>query len=186
MTYKRKLGFEVPPLSQKDIANKSLNLRKSLDEHAILSFSEKRVEMARVLERMEHHELITMQIVPNSILSGVEADCRGTHIRISESVYDNAVTGCPRSQFTLAHELGHAALHCSVEPVSFGFNRNTSHAIYRDSEWQADSFASCFIVPFTLLGKDTTAARIQSEFGLSMTASILRMKMYKLERQRAI
>lgn len=185
MSNRRLLGFEVSPLSQRAIAHEATALRGKLGDMSILSSDVKRVSMCQVLERMQDAQLLTLDIVFDGELNKIEADCLGTDIRIAESIYERAAEGCSRSNFTLAHELGHAILHCTEEPMSFAYSRNPVHAIYKDSEWQADTFASSFLAPYHLLDASITAAKIQAEFGLSLTASLVRMRSYRLERQRA-
>src|SRR5262249_964353 len=60
-------------------------------------------------------------------------------IEFREDVYERAWHGSGRDRFTAAHELGHFLMHrnlgLSPPEQSEGF------PIYRESEWQADTFA---------------------------------------------
>ncbi|WP_417788699.1 helix-turn-helix domain-containing protein [Terasakiella pusilla] len=87
-------------------------------------------------------------------------------IRIREDVYEKAWDGDGRSRFTLAHELGHYLLHADI-----GLARSENshdHPIYRDSEWQADTFAGGLLLPSEVLNKcrdaDEAAEKCQTTY----------------------
>ncbi|MFD2077856.1 protein of unknown function [Actinopolymorpha cephalotaxi] len=72
-----------------------------------------------------------------------------------------------RDRFTLAHELGHLVLH------------SRRHSV--DAEWEANRFASAFLIPAhraaEIFGPDATLidfARAKAEWGLSIQALIVR------------
>lgn len=71
-------------------------------------------------------------------------------IYIKESVMEQA---CRRSYrrgaFTLIHELGHYLLHYLQNDVKLARVSNDEYVPpYRDPEWQADAFASEFLMPY--------------------------------------
>lgn len=94
-------------------------------------------------------------------------------IYISESVYNNACRNIPKDRFTIAHELGHLLLGHKFDMVFSRKNENTPIPCYRDSEWQADTFAAYLLMP-TELAKDKTADEIKELFGVSTSAAIAR------------
>lgn len=58
-------------------------------------------------------------------------------IELRQDVYEQAWKGHGRFRFTLAHELGHFLLHRNVALP----RASDGHPIFRDAEWQADTFA---------------------------------------------
>ena len=59
-------------------------------------------------------------------------------IKLREDVYEGAWNDVGRDRFTACHELGHYLLH---RQVAMARVRDDSHPVYRDAEWQADTFA---------------------------------------------
>jgi transcriptional regulator with XRE-family HTH domain len=59
-------------------------------------------------------------------------------IKLREDVYEGAWNDVGRHRFTACHELGHYLLH---RQVAMARVRDDSHPVYRDAEWQADTFA---------------------------------------------
>ena len=97
-------------------------------------------------------------------------------ICIREDVYINATNGVGRAQFTLAHEIGHLVMHSNLRG-SMAYARNSlSHKIYEDSEWQADTFASEFLMPYSEAMKCPNASEIAEKFGVSISASETRYR----------
>lgn len=65
-------------------------------------------------------------------------------IKVLKNVYEKACNGVGRDRFTIAHEIGHYFIHRN----GFSFARtNGSVPLYRDPEWQANTFASFLLVP---------------------------------------
>ena len=65
-------------------------------------------------------------------------------IKLREDVYVGMCKGVGRDRFTGAHELGHLFLHKSA-----GFARRSLEPgapLYVNSEWQADTFSSAFLI----------------------------------------
>ncbi len=59
-------------------------------------------------------------------------------IKLREDVYEGAWSEAGRDRFTACHEFGHYLLH---RQVAMARVRGDSDPIYRDAEWQADTFA---------------------------------------------
>ena len=97
-------------------------------------------------------------------------DFQSNTIILSSDTYDSLEKGLHRPRFTLAHELGHAVLHTdSMRAASMvSASRQKTYSVsqnsaeipkfmrgqipaYRDPEWQANKFASFFLMPERLL-----------------------------------
>ena len=79
-----------------------------------------------------------------------KTDVLGGTIYIKDSVYKEAAHKkyC-RAHYTIAHEIGHFVLHRVLNTLNFArSNEIEGHKIYKDPEWQADTFASEFLMPY--------------------------------------
>lgn len=114
---------------------------------------------------------------------------------LSESTYASLEQGDPRAAFTLLHELGHVVMH-KVELVKLQSmphpervlaRQVATHKIYEDSEWQADAFASAFLMPALGLqrvaddGRITVAA-LQKRYQVSGQAAGCRISNFRSRR----
>lgn len=59
-------------------------------------------------------------------------------IKLRKDVYEGAWNDVGRDRFTACHEFAHYLLH---RHVAMARVRDDSHPVYRDAEWQADTFA---------------------------------------------
>lgn len=94
-------------------------------------------------------------------------------VQIREDIYDGACQGNGRDRFTMAHELGHLFLHRNVQ-----FARSkpgVEFPVYRNSEWQADTFASGFLIDASLLRLCSSTKEVANLFGVSMSAARCRL-----------
>lgn len=74
-------------------------------------------------------------------------DPKENKLYILNSVYVRATEGVGRDRFTLAHEVGHYFLHDD----GFTYARSTTKIpSYCNPEWQANTFASAFLIPKSL------------------------------------
>lgn len=89
-------------------------------------------------------------------------------MRVRESVYNGACNGNGRDRFTIAHELGHYFLHNEV--VLSRVDTNIVVPIYRDPEWQANTFASALMMPDHII-KNMIPEQIAKRCGASLTAA---------------
>lgn len=90
-------------------------------------------------------------------------------IQLREDVYEGACENKPRDRFTLAHELGHLLLHrgmslARIDPAD-------PPPIYRNSEWQADKFASYLLIPPHLVGNCSSLHDVVAKFVVSYEAA---------------
>lgn len=94
-------------------------------------------------------------------------------IKLREDVYDGMCRGLGRDRFTGAHELGHLFLHTGVR---FARALSADAPLYMDSEWQADTFASAFLIDEHRLPQCRTIEEVQATFGVSEAAARVRFK----------
>lgn len=116
--------------------------------------------------------------------------------------------GSARAAFTLAHEIGHAVMHADqlVRLVEFkhdfglaGLNRGApNHAVWEDTEFQADSFAGSLLVPAEAVrakiqasaGRPTSklsamvadnriATELAEEFGVSLRCASVQVELFR-------
>jgi len=139
-----KRGFLVPPLQTKVIRTFAERIRATFIKDNVNEFP-----IMDILEFRLH------RLIPDFVLEVMESEemdndegrtIHGTNkIILRRDVYEGAWNSKGRDRFTASHELGHLLLHSQV-----AFTRMESseaHPIYRDSEWQADEFASTLLVP---------------------------------------
>ncbi len=93
-------------------------------------------------------------------------------IYIREDVYERAYAGEPRDRFTMCHELGHLMMHRGV--ALSRIDPRQPPKIYRNSEWQADTFASYLMMPKDLVANYSTWISVAADFGVSNEAAFVR------------
>ena len=93
-------------------------------------------------------------------------------IYIREDVMEGAYDGRPRDRFTLSHEFGHLLLHKGI--ALSRINPQCPPKIYRNSEWQADVFASQLLMPRRLLSGYSDIFKAMEDFGVSFEAVMAR------------
>ncbi|MCI6215481.1 MAG: ImmA/IrrE family metallo-endopeptidase [Mollicutes bacterium] len=79
-----------------------------------------------------------------------KTDISSGMIYIKESVMEEACCCAnKRASFTIAHEIGHFILHRMLGGVNLARSTSVKKTkIYEDPEWQANTFASEFLMPF--------------------------------------
>lgn len=98
-------------------------------------------------------------------------------IRLREDVYEGMCRGAGRDRFTVAHELGHLFLHQGQRPTAFARVGDVATSpIYRNSEWQADTFASALLIDEKIISRFETLQEVQAAFGVSQQAAKARFK----------
>lgn len=85
-------------------------------------------------------EVLSVEDMPGEYGRTNPEQCK---IQIREDVYNGALQGNPRDLFTMAHELGHYFMH---NKTSIEYARG-SVPIYRQPEWQANTFAAELLAP---------------------------------------
>lgn len=161
------MNVSAEPLSRKKIQKITMMLRKMLGFEKNLFFP-----IVHFIEWVMANPDSDMSF---EILSEEEMDDTygmtntGSNVmRIREDVYNGAVMGNPRDRFTLCHELGHYLLH-QPEYISYG---RGSVPIYRNPEWQANTFAAELMAPCELI-KNMKIEDIMEQCGMSREAATI-------------
>lgn len=98
-------------------------------------------------------------------------------IKLREDVYEGAWDDVGRDRFTACHELGHFLLH---RQVAMARVRDESHPVYRDVEWQADTFAGGLLMSSKHLARLGCHQNAAVQCGMTpMAASVMWSKYEK-------
>lgn len=162
----------VAPLSKVQIESFASAWRRGLgyrDDQAVSMVRVIEFALPQVFEDFEY------EIVDDHELSGAEAttSLSHRHMRISNTTYTQARLVGGRASFTLAHEVGHLLLHCGQ---SVELARGQAMPAYRNPEWQADQFASGFLVPAAEAAKTPLPGVLATRFGITPAAARVRLK----------
>ena len=137
-----------------------------------------------VLSLLEHHGLTVVSLD----LGAKKVDARSGYMKINGRSYYIVLTNNDsnfyREQFTLAHELGHFVLHGDrLNP------KDLDPSEYRNIEQEADTFASCFLMPKNAFEKDIRNIKVdelmnyvplKTKWNVSIAAMIHRAKSLSL------
>jgi hypothetical protein len=90
-------------------------------------------------------------------------------IVVSESIYEGACSGDLFSTEVILHEVGHLFLHGKYSPLSLNSapaysNRIHGMSVANNAEWQATTFAMCFLYPFPGEADKRTANYVQIRY----------------------
>ena len=125
-----------------------------------------------------------------------DSERRVIEILASTETYDWLEHDYPRGRFFVAHEWGHCLLHTDQlvriaklpkdrQAALHHGNEGDEHPIFRDTEWQANAFASAFLMPargiYALeqdLGDTIDPIEIAEHFGASLEAASYRFEQY--------
>lgn len=125
-------------------------------------------------------------------------------ILASVQTYEWLEQDYPRGSFFLAHEIGHCLLHTdqlirmahlplSQQEALHRRGRMFGHEIYRDTEWQANAFASAFLMPASGLlalekkyGGEFSPNVIAENFRVSFEAASYRLGLYLGRKQQLL
>jgi len=136
--------------------------------------------------------------------AGVEAQTRyeGSRDRIvvllSPDVYEGLDSGSERDRFTLCHEVGHAVQHSSElvrwaampheQAAALLRGPTPRHAMFYDTEWQVNAFASAMLMPAAGLAAleqrygALTPHRVRQHFQVSGRAAEIRLDTFHRRR----
>ena len=107
----------------------------------------------------------------------------------------------PRALFCLCHELGHVCVHTQKlvelsriphDVAALHRGEVPSHAIFEDTEWQANAFAAAFLMPGAGLaelearGIMLTAQEVVRRYNVSFDAARIRLDIYRARRSELI
>ncbi|WP_332061117.1 ImmA/IrrE family metallo-endopeptidase [Bartonella sp. CB74] len=171
----KSLDYEVPSRGWKEISNITNGIRKTLglshyEPFPILHFLE------FILAQMMSDSDFTFLVLGQKEMGNIEGltHPQGKFIAIRQSVYEKACNNDGRSNFTLAHELGHFMLHTNLP-----FQRAvTSGQIppYRSAEKQANQFAAELLMPRQFILQHPTIDEIVKICKVSWQAAKVRFK----------
>ncbi|ARB44969.1 ImmA/IrrE family metallo-endopeptidase [Alloalcanivorax xenomutans] len=169
---RRKLGKRVAPLSAAAIRNHALSFRDAIGQKGSY------VKVIRLLELLQSIEFLDFEVVEDHVLGDEEAVSYPdkSFMRIKETVYDKAANDDGHCRFTIAHELGHMIMHKGQ--ANFARGTSGDHKIFEDSEWQADAFASEFLIDQRLIPQAANEETIVEMFGVSGSAARHRLKRF--------
>jgi len=170
---RRSLSVRVSPLSIKKIKDAAKSIRK------LFGITQPKVDMGWLLEVLISKGFVVICEANDPRLVGKYALTYPDQnkILISEATYDAAVDGDGRARFTIAHEIGHFFLHKGQ--MSFARSTDGTHKIYEDAEWQADTFASHFLIDDSYLNGSESLEYISSLFGTSLQAAKVYVEKYR-------
>lgn len=102
-------------------------------------------------------ELFGVEFHVNELPAGVEGRFEGNTLTLSTEVYSQLQEGVPRARFTVAHEIGHCALHRNIlnrmnalaQHAQVALYRRETVESFRDPEWQANVFAGSALMPIS-------------------------------------
>ncbi len=161
---------EVPPLSGAQIAELAESIRRDMqiqtDDFPLIHFL----------------ELVMPRFFPDFALeAGLMSEMGANHgltipaenvIRLREDVYDGLYRGQGRDRFTAAHELGHYIMHRKV-PIVFHRQEHGRLVAFRDSEWQANTFAGDLLMPRSRMLQCNSIDEVVERFGVSSQAAMV-------------
>jgi hypothetical protein len=97
------------------------------------------------------------------------------HIVVRNSVYQLARKGNGRDRMTLAHELGHLVMHPGASKLRSESSRLASDLKpYESAEWQANKFASLFLMPSHIAREFVSPSQLAESCGVSHRAAQIR------------
>jgi Zn-dependent peptidase ImmA (M78 family)/plasmid maintenance system antidote protein VapI len=166
--FKRKRkGLLVPPLSRPALWEYAAQIRNSLISRETMYFPIMDVLEKKVPRAIEDFYVDVLPVEEMNgdegrVVSGVNC------IILREDVYEGACRGNGRHRFTACHEFAHFLLHRNVVMA-----RATGAAdpIYRDAEWQADTFAGALLMPPSKIGEFRDAEDAAKQCGISIHAA---------------
>ena len=132
-----------------------------------------------------------------------DSDRRVIEILASAKTYDWLEQDYPRGGYFIAHELGHCLLHTNhlvslaQMPVTeqAAFHRGgqvVAHETYRDTEWQANAFASALLMPARgLLALEQKYSRLRptdiaKHFRVSAQAASYRLELFNNRKEQLL
>lgn len=171
-------SFIVPPLSNQNIEDIAMQVRRAFGLEQTPSFP-----VMKFLEGVLCNQLnwLDLQIGWPTEMQDAEGYMSpdGSFIKLRQDIYSKACENNGRARFTVAHELGHYFLHSNTKLQRIP--PNTKVPLYKLSEFQADQFAACLLMPRSLITHNDTIEGIKSKFNVSYTAASNRLKKIRPE-----
>ncbi len=169
-------GVEVPPLSIVDISDITRKARESLGLEGVWQ-----LDVAGVLEHKLHNWGLDFEVCDDLGSKEAESFPDKNLIKIRSDVYDGLFVDDGRSRFTVCHEFGHMAMHGELSLNRKKTVKDTP--CFKDSEWQADTFASFMLMPTELMKKlimdgANSASEVVDAFCVSNAAAEARLRIF--------
>jgi hypothetical protein len=151
---------------------------------AYLGENEAYVDVARLIEhKLFEHFGVILAVKDANALGPDEGRSYPDKLRIElrSDVYDALVAGNPVARYTAMHEVAHIFIHQGIPLRSTA--GPATHRHFEDSEWQANTFASEFLMPVehVLRLYPRTAAYASARFKVSLAAALVRLTVLKNE-----
>lgn len=171
------LCFEVSPLSRVNIRGIAAAVRGALGA------TDPFLNIVDVLDQClyKHMDGYSFEVLEAHEMGSNEGlslpDERRIFLR--DDVYTRACDGNGRDRQTGAHELGHLVLHTGV-----GLSRavhKSSIPTYRNSEWQAETFAGELLAPPSAARQCGDARALSKLCGISLAAASVQWSQYQKE-----
>ncbi|OYQ75513.1 ImmA/IrrE family metallo-endopeptidase [Wohlfahrtiimonas sp. G9077] len=160
----RELSIRVSPMSAAKIGELAKSVRK------VFKINKPFVDLEDLMEKFICNDMLEICLPDDIRLKGKYALTYPDRnkILLSESTYNAACFGDGRARFTVAHEIGHLVMH--KEQSAFA-RSSGNHKIYEDAEWQADTFASSFLMDVDYCNSETQIGEVRDMFGVSWQAA---------------
>lgn len=173
----RKRGIRVTPLSVLKLREIATSVR---DKLGLRDY--KYVPVVELLEFVLPRFNITYDICEQSELGedfGRSFPDKGL-IQLRQDVYERACDNNGFARFTIVHEIGHMVLHSGVPLRRTDGPKDWK--IYCDSEWQADTFTSEFMMPVPHVQACPVPSVMEVTFGVSGKAAQVRVEKLNKEK----
>ena len=147
------MRYSCQPLSRRQLRMFAQRIRKVIGVSSTLWFPA--IKFLESLHEIIGDEAFYSDVVPDEEWDQpptVHAyfDLNDNCIRVKESVYMGAYSGCGRDRMTIVHECAHVLLiKCCHLKLTRSFDDNIP--VYRDPEWQAKCLAGELMVPADLV-----------------------------------
>lgn len=152
-----------------------------------------RLPVEKIVE-FQLSELFRVDFHVDTLPVGVEGRFEGNTLTVAPDVYTQLLKGVPRSRFTVAHEIGHCALHREMLELLNSdqhrgivmLHRRDTIESFRDPEWQANVFAATALMPLGAVKaveatlpaqfKGLLPDRVAAKMGVSVEAARIRVR----------
>ena len=170
-TYKNR-GVRVKPRSKENIkglANAFRTGYAKIDSHQKLDLLDLIEVILPKITNLKFEFLLLEEEEMGEVEAAMSPDSMKMYIR--NDVYEQLHQDDTRARFTIAHEIGHFVLH---DGVALTRSSQDKHEPFRDSEWQADSFAAELLAPIQACKEYSTIEDIMNNFGISYSCARIR------------
>lgn len=168
-------SYIAPPLSRLKIESATMAIRR------LLGLTDPFLNVAELLEygleRLAPGYTFDVRDIDEMGGRHGSVDVVERSLQLRLDVYEGILAHRGRDRFTGCHELGHTVFHGTLNRVRAGPADKT----YCDPEWQANTFASCLLMPAHMVQVASSVREIVSEFGVSEDAARVRLKVLGLQ-----